>query len=186
MDILKISLIFLLLLFPIAELGKFHLGLISFSINDLLMGSVVIAWIFKHKFSLQNVLLKEPMLVVFATFSTSLLLNIGWLELPDFFISLLYLIRLLLYASLYAIILSLDKKFIQKLKLFLIIPISLFLISGYIQFFLYQNLRNLYYLGWDEHLYRLFSTFLDPNFAGTFFVLTFIYLLYLVFSNLEN
>jgi O-antigen ligase len=48
---------------------------------------------------------------------------------------------------------------------------------GFIQYFFYPSLRNLYYLGWDEHLYRLFSSFLDPNFAGAFFALFFIYTL---------
>jgi len=41
-----------------------------------------------------------------------------------------------------------------------------------LQFFLYPDLRNLMYLGWDPHYYRLFSTLLDPNFAGIIFVFT--------------
>jgi hypothetical protein len=45
---------------------------------------------------------------------------------------------------------------------------------GFLQYFLYPSLRNLYYLGWDEHLYRIFSVFLDPNFAGVIFVLIFL------------
>ena len=48
---------------------------------------------------------------------------------------------------------------------------SLIVLLGFIQLMFYPALRNLYYLGWDEHLYRMFSTFLDPNFAGAFFVL---------------
>ena len=48
---------------------------------------------------------------------------------------------------------------------------AIFIVFGYIQYLFYSNLRNLYYLGWDDHLYRLFSTFLDPNFAGIFLVL---------------
>jgi O-antigen ligase len=46
---------------------------------------------------------------------------------------------------------------------------------GLIQFSFYQSLRNLYYLGWDEHLYRLFASFLDPNFAGAFLVMSFMF-----------
>ncbi len=48
---------------------------------------------------------------------------------------------------------------------------------GFVQYFFYSNLRNLFYLGWDDHLYRLFSVFLDPNFAAAFFVLFIIFLL---------
>lgn len=34
-------------------------------------------------------------------------------------------------------------------------------------------MRKLFYLGWDEHLYRLFSTLFDPNFAGMSLVIIF-------------
>ncbi len=37
---------------------------------------------------------------------------------------------------------------------------------GYVQYGLYPDLRNLYWAGWDEHLYRFFGTQLDPNFMG--------------------
>ena len=47
-------------------------------------------------------------------------------------------------------------------------------ILGLMQFFLYPDLRNLMYLGWDPHYYRLFSTLLDPNFVGIILVLTLI------------
>lgn len=45
---------------------------------------------------------------------------------------------------------------------------------GILQYFLYPNLRNLSYLGWDPHQYRIFSTLFDPNFVGIIVVLTFI------------
>jgi O-antigen ligase len=32
-------------------------------------------------------------------------------------------------------------------------------------------------LGWDEHMNRMFSVFFDPNFAGAFFVLFFLFLM---------
>src|SRR5258708_8198179 len=53
---------------------------------------------------------------------------------------------------------------------------------GLVQYLLYPNLRNLYYLGWDEHLYRLFSSFLDPNFACAFLVLFFLFITGLILS----
>ncbi len=45
-------------------------------------------------------------------------------------------------------------------------------VFGFVQYLLYPELRNLSYLGWDPHLYRLFSTLLDPNFTGIIIVLT--------------
>lgn len=53
------------------------------------------------------------------------------------------------------------------------------IIIGFTQFFFYNNLRNLFYLGWDDHLYRLFSSFFDPNFAGVFYALLFFFLAYI-------
>lgn len=37
----------------------------------------------------------------------------------------------------------------------------------------------MYFLGWDNHMYRLFSTFMDPNFAGAILVLflTFLFIM---------
>lgn len=43
---------------------------------------------------------------------------------------------------------------------------------GFIQYFLFPDLRILTPLGWDPHFWRLTSTFLDPNFAGMYLVLT--------------
>lgn len=47
-------------------------------------------------------------------------------------------------------------------------------ILGLIQFILFPNLGFLENQGWDPHYFRTVSTFLDPNFAGAFFVLTII------------
>lgn len=47
-------------------------------------------------------------------------------------------------------------------------------ILGLIQYLIYPNLRNLSYLGWDPHQFRVFSTQLDPNFTGVILVLTLI------------
>jgi len=57
------------------------------------------------------------------------------------------------------------------------------IIIGFVQFFFYNNLRNLFYLGWDDHLYRLFASFFDPNFAGVFYALLFIFLGYIATVN---
>ncbi len=102
----------------------------------------------------------------------SLVINIFRLDQNELFVSFSYLIRLDAYISLLFIGLFGFSKYRTRIlgKLFMIAS-CLFIIFGFAQYFFYNNLRNLYYLGWDEHLYRLFSTFLDPNFAGVLFVL---------------
>lgn len=95
-------------------------------------------------------------------------------------VSLLYELRYIAYLSLIFVPNLFDEKsFINKLFLF---SGATVLILGFLQFILFASLKPLFYLGWDEHLYRLFSTFLDPNFAGVFFVVFLFYLLGNVFG----
>lgn len=101
----------------------------------------------------------------------SLLLNAKYLTLQNLLISFAYSLRYAAYASIIFSFQFLDQKFKDSLNIKLIAAGTIFTFIGFIQYFYYPNLRNLYYLGWDEHLYRLFSTFLDPNFAGAFLVL---------------
>lgn len=82
----------------------------------------------------------------------------------------LYIVRFLVYASLYWV--SSNTIFTSEQIVSTLIGSGvLTAILGLVQFFLYPDLRNLYYLGWDPHFNRLFSTLLDPNFTGI--ILTF-------------
>ena len=95
----------------------------------------------------------------------------------------MYLLRWLAYAGVFFVISDFDNDFKKKISNTLIIVGSLVVGLGYLQYFFYSNLRNLYYLGWDEHMHRMFSVFLDPNFAGAFFVLFFLFLIGVFLKN---
>lgn len=84
----------------------------------------------------------------------------------------LYLARFILYALVYFCVAG--QPYTRGVLLYLYGTGVAFAVLGIIQYGLYPNLRNLSYLGWDPHYYRLFSTFLDPNFAGLFILLTLI------------
>jgi len=115
----------------------------------------------------------------------SLLLTPIRLTLLELEISVMYLVRLLIYFGYYLTVSFLIKsKKIQsnKIKKLLIYAGSTLAIFGWLQYFLYPNLRNLFYLGWDPHLGRIFSTFLDPNYFGLLTVLTAI----LIFITMRN
>ncbi len=90
--------------------------------------------------------------------------------LSAFFVAILYLVRLCSFWLLFYLVrsISTQKLFIRRTLLYAGIVI---IVLGFIQYIFYPSLRNLFYLGWDEHLFRMFSTFLDPNFAGAFFAL---------------
>ncbi len=115
--------------------------------------------------------LMRPMVLFLSAGVISLVANVGSFGVADLFTSSLYLWRWAAYACLYVL-------FVRSA-----IPVSTLLghlftfglvfgVVGIAQFFLYPNLRFLMYMGWDPHYYRLFSTLLDPNFAGIILVLS--------------
>lgn len=176
MNILKTVFILFLVLFPIAELGRWQLsGGVAIKVNDLALVVVVCTWIIllltkRFVFPVsKHVLIAFGLFIVAAVLS--LIVNSLVFQPHEILVGSLYLVRWILYATLLPIVISFsdrDKKHI----LFVLIGIgALTVLAGYIQYFFYHDLRNLYYLGWDEHMYRMFTSFLDPNFAGAFFVL---------------
>ena len=123
-----------------------------------------------------------PFLLFVLAALLSLGIHIGKLSPEHLGIASLYLVRFVVYMSVLFIVAH-ESQSTQKLIVTLsLIAGGLFVVAGYLQYFFYPALRNLYYLGWDEHLYRLFSTFLDPNFAGVFLVLYVFFLLFLLRS----
>lgn len=104
----------------------------------------------------------------------SLILNSKYLTTQAFVTSFLYVVRYVIYASLLFSVPVELVHFKKYLNVKLVSAGAMFVVFGFIQYFYYPDLRNLYYAGWDEHLYRLFSTLLDPNFAGMFLVLIFL------------
>jgi len=177
MGLLKYLFVLLLLAFPIAEVGRVQLSNgIAFSVNDILLIVVILVWLGSHYLLKKKFVFGElfkPILIFSSIGLLSLLLNYTNLGINNLLISSLYLVRWIAYALLYVIVSEFDKKFKNRISYLLLISGTIVVLLGYVQFFFYPSLRNLYYLGWDEHLYRMFSSFLDPNFAGAFFVLFF-------------
>lgn len=82
----------------------------------------------------------------------------------------LYLARWASYAGIYLYISTLRTAIPWRVSLY-VSGVAL-AVLGIIQLFLYPDLRNLMYLGWDPHYRRVFSTLFDPNFVGIIYVLT--------------
>ena len=102
----------------------------------------------------------------------SLLVNYSRFQPDQIGQSALYLLRWSAYAGLYLLIVQ---KIVSAPMLFAGLfgfgtTLSFF---GLVQYVLYPELRNVSYLGWDPHYYRLFSTLFDPNFVGILIVITF-------------
>jgi O-antigen ligase len=179
--------IVVLLFFLCGEIIRFDFGnAIILKPVDVAVGLVTITYFTSKFLGKQKIIQKYylyPILFFAGLGLLSLLINSAKLSINQFFVSLMYLIRWTTYAGIFFVVNDFDKKFKEKIQNLLIVAGSLIIFFGYIQFFYYSTLRNLFYLGWDEHMYRMFSVFLDPNFAGAFFVLFFLFLINLFFKN---
>lgn len=191
MDILKALFLLFVLIFPITEVGRIQFANgVAVSINDIFLFAVIVVWIIRYIYSAKNKkvksnILTKPAVVFLSICFLSLIINIPNLNLEKFLISFSYLVRFSSYLLIYFIVKEFDKNFKSKLEYALLFSGTAVVAIGYIQFFFYPSLRNLFYLGWDEHLYRMFSSFLDPNFAGAFFVLFFIFSLIFVYRFIQ-
>jgi len=183
MGLLKALFIIFLLAFPVTEVGRVPLpNGVAFSLNDILLVAVILVWLGSHILKRRKFVfgkLGKPIVVFSVIGLMSLLVNLPSLGVNNLFISSLYLVRWVAYALIYVIVSEFEPKFKNKISYWLLFSGSIVIFLCYVQYFFYPNLRNLFYLGWDVHLYRMFSSFLDPNFAGAFFVLFFIFSLVL-------
>ncbi len=126
----------------------------------------------KFKFRKPNLLIKLGALFIGISI-LSLILTPLLLSTNEFLISFSYTLRFSLYFLIYYLLYCGAfpdfKKNIYKSLLFSGIGLSCL---GLLQFLILPNLAFLQTSGWDPHYFRTVSTFLDPNFAGAYFVLT--------------
>lgn len=178
MKVVSILFFVLLALFPLGQVGRVDLGGgVAILFNDVAVFLVVASWVV-HKLRSKQSFHAYPLTIPIALFTgacvLSLLFNLGKFSFGEVAVGSLYLVRWVIYAGLYFVVSDLPKKVQVQIPFWLLGIGTTVALLGFIQYFFYPDLRNLYYAGWDEHLYRLFSTFLDPNFAGGIFILTFL------------
>ena len=124
--------------------------------------------------------LSKPIIYFIAVAILSLIVNITRFPWQSILVGSLYLWRWIAYALLYGVCVQQIGRGNDITKKMFTYGCA-FGILGILQFIFYPNLRFLLYLGWDPHYYRLFSTVLDPNFAGILLVLS-VLLGYYLFS----
>ncbi len=112
--------------------------------------------------------LRKPLLIFYFFIFISLLVNIRNYSLNALLISASYAVRFILYSGLYFVFKEIKIKNIYPIFTLTIVAIALF---GFGQYWLIPDVRFLKDFGWDDHYYRLISTFLDPGFTGAILVL---------------
>ncbi len=188
--IAKILFIFICFGLFINQAGRIDLGNnIAFTVLDISVSVFLLYTLLVIKKNNQvksKDLFRRPFLIFILLALISLLANIFRYTWQQDLISGLYLIRFVIYCLMYKAIQIQFVKSKQFVVISLVTTSIALLIAGLMQYFFYSNLRNLYYLGWDDHLYRLFSTFFDPNFAGSFMVLMFLFICMLFSRSLKK
>lgn len=167
---------------PLGFLGYDNIFVTPLDVASLLL---FLFWILS-KPNITRSKLSKPIIIFAAVCFLSLVINSQYLLPNELFASFLYLLRWFVLASVYFIVSDFDKKVKQKLKIILLFTGFATVLLGLTQYIFYPDLRNLYYAGWDEHLYRVFSIFLDPNFAGVFFVLTIILMMGMFYEKISK
>jgi len=82
----------------------------------------------------------------------------------------LYLLRLFAYFYFYVYLSNIVPKH-KDLVINSLLSVSVVsAVFGWIQFFTVPDIKPFFTLGWDQHLYRLVGTFLDPTFLGLIIV----------------
>jgi len=107
----------------------------------------------------------KPIFFFLGVLFFSLLISLSKYNFFENIVASLYLFRLILY-FLYFIYLKHCSLNVKK-GVYLIAVITIF--STLIQYFLYPDLRNLIYQGWDPHLYRTFGIFFDTSISAAIF-----------------
>ncbi|MFC1627413.1 O-antigen ligase family protein [Patescibacteria group bacterium] len=166
----SILLFSLMIIFPFGQLTRISLGLgVNLYLHDFIITILAIIYIFnKPKF---KSFLTKPLIIFISAATLSLVVNLNKFPLSQIFTSSLYLVRFIVYSSLFFIIKDQSKttkKTLFKLLIYVTTAIGLF---GLLQYFLLPDTRFLFFSNWDDHYYRLLSSFLDPNFTGILLVL---------------
>jgi len=107
----------------------------------------------------------RPIFIFIFILFTSILFDWQKFNLFQNIVGLLYLFRLILYFMYFFYI----KNYLSTIKNGLLLIAILTIISTLIQYFLYPDLRNLIYQGWDPHLYRTFGVFFDTSISAAIF-----------------
>jgi O-antigen ligase len=165
--------IYLIIFLPvIGEMYRLSLG----SENGLIISDLVIpvfagVWVVKKiitRTSLPKSRLTKPFLIFCIIAVLSLLQSFLFIKPAEVLLSSLYLIRLASYTALILIVIDSvkDGKHAKTLITLIISAACLIAVAGFIQLVIFPNMSSLESLGWDPHINRLVSTWLDPNFIG--------------------
>jgi len=176
----KILLILTFFLFSLGQLGRvsFFNQQVNFYLYEVLMGILLLFYFLKLKFTPLKKLFDSQQWIFwgFIYLLISFFVKFFDYSLFENIVSFLYLLRLFFYFLFFTYLyFYYQKKEKKDLVLGFLIFSFLTIIFSFVQFFLYPNLRNLAYLGWDVHQNRVFGVFFDTSVAASIYGLFFLF-----------
>jgi O-antigen ligase len=166
-------------------------------ISDLAVLIFLALWLYKKSKSgeaFPKDKITTPLIVFYLVAALSLFASLTFLSLNEVIAGSLYLVRLIGYISLFLIVrdqtappgapdeieskiahtsaraeASAPKASAPSILKALFASAFLIASAGFVQLFVYPDMTRLEEYGWDPHINRLVSTWLDPNFIGGYF-----------------
>jgi len=173
--------IFLLFfLFSLGQIGRisFFNQQVNFYLYELVMAILLLFYFLKLKFAPFKKLFKKKQWIFwgFGYLLFSFFLSFFKYSIFENIISFLYLFRLFFYFTFFVYFYFFcQKKSKNNLSVGFLVFSFLTIVSSFIQLFFYPSLRNLIYLGWDEHQNRVFGLFFDTSLAASVYGLLFLF-----------
>lgn len=177
------------LLFTFGQLGRLSPFEIPIFGNlyeiPLFLTGVVLFWKYKFNKKIFESKLTKSFIFFFSWLAITLIISLFHCQPIANLLAILYFIRFIgyfiffFYFSYHLKQKKINVNLYQKLVLVITGIICVF---SLVQYFLYQDLGNLAYQGWDPHLYRLVGLFFDPPVTASVFFLIGLF----IWLNVEN
>lgn len=165
---IQIALVFLYLaVLPLGQFAKIY--------ADLIVGISAAVFLISKKRRIPGYRLSLKTFYFVILFS--LVFSLHRFNLWEIYIGELYARRFISYSIFSLMIYNLvlvNNKLRDRIFDGLTLAILAVALLGWIQYLILPDLRFLYFYGWDDHYFRLVSTFLDPAFTGFILVVGFI------------
>lgn len=163
-------------LFSFGQLGRisFYNQQINFYLYEVFLGLFILVLFFKYRLEpLKEVWKRYKAVFLFLTILVLSLVN-GFNKYSFFEngVAFLYLVRLIFYGGFVGFVgyeVKENSNFKKTLRNGILIITIMTIVTTITQYLLYPDLRNLFYQGWDPHLFRTFGVFFDTAIAGSIY-----------------
>lgn len=176
--IVAILLQFTFLLFSLGQLARisFPDQPVFFYLYEVFLAFVTVILVIRFQKKPLETSTWVPVLLFFGYLFLSFFLSLWEYSFEQNIVAFLYFLRLMSYVIFFMYVRFFFRQYSSGwTQTILTMTTGWIILSSFIQYFLYANLGNLAYLGWDPHLYRVVGLFFDPPITISVFVLLILY-----------